>query len=481
MIASRPLSPILSIAAAALLALVPGCDSGGGAGSSGAASPPAPSATVAPATTTAEAAAPPETSPRAETAPTALSDVAAGPPAAAPNPADREARIRAAHALLDEMARAYREAPFFEDRIVVEGTMGGSAVPTNEFTLRLGSGTDFYLTSGAMTITAVGGKLYVESRDSSDRFLAFDLQGDALATLRAQFSSYSGIMAQAALRYGKSYEEIIYTISFGCRDQTRIDNYRRFTDADGRELEQILLISTTGSVIVNVDPQTKFIVSADVEYQEPFAPVPNWVIKRHHVFHPKAGPELSAPIAFDVTGRQQVQCAPLMLGKQDPGCPVVLSFGLGEEAPDFTLHDLRGRRVRLADLRGVPVVISFWQSLDPMSVRLLPKLQEIQDRLQAGDRAVAVYALNAVALPVAGDPDRQWQDALDHMEDEEFTFPSLIDPKREVMRSWGVMGVPTTVVLDANGILVATVGGIDEATWSDRVWRAIQAVTGSAE
>jgi peroxiredoxin len=327
----------------------------------------------------------------------------------------------------------------------------------------------------------VGGKLYVENRDSTDRYLAFDLAGDALATLRAQFRSYSGIMAQAALRYGKSYEEIIYTISFGCRDQTRIDNYRRFTDADGRELEQILLISATGSVIVNVDPRTKYIVSADVEYQEPFAAIQPWVIKRHHVFHPKAGPELSAPIAFDAAGRRQVPCAPLLLGKQDSTCPVTLSFGLGEEAPDFTLHDLRGRRVRLADLRGVPVVISFWQSLDPMSVRLLPKLQEIQDRLQAGDATVAVYALNAVALPSAGNPDAQWQDAFDHMEDEAFTFPSLIDPQREVMRSWGVMGVPTTVVLDANGILVATVGGIDEATWAESVWRAIEAVSKSAE
>jgi peroxiredoxin len=477
MIASRSLSPILSIAgaaAAALVALAAGCDSGSTAtGTGGAAPAPARSSTAAPAEADGTPA-PTETT-------AATTDVAVGPPATAPSPADREARIRAAHQLLDEMARAYRAAPVFEDRIVVEGTMGGSAVPTNEFTLRLGTGTDFYLTSGAMTITAVGGKLYVENRESTDRYLAFDLQGDALATLRAQFSSYSGIMAQAALRYGKSYEEVVYTISFGCRDQTRIDNYRRFTDADGRELEQILLISTTGSVVVNVDPQTKFIVSADVEYQEPFAPIPNWVIKRHHVFHPKAGAELSVPITFDATGRQQVHCAPLLLGKQDSACPVVLSFGLGEEAPDFTLHDLRGRRVRLADLRGVPVVLSFWQSLDPLSMRLLPKLQEIQDRLQAGDATVAVYALNAVALPIAGNPDQQWQDALDHMEDEEFTFPSLIDPKREVMRSWGVMGVPTTVVLDANGILVATVGGIDEATWSDRVWRAIQAVSGSAK
>ena len=31
-----------------------------------------------------------------------------------------------------------------------------------------------------------------------------------------------------------------------------------------------------------------------------------------------------------------------------------------EAAPDFALSDLQGREVRLADLRGSPVVLAFW-------------------------------------------------------------------------------------------------------------------------
>ena len=38
---------------------------------------------------------------------------------------------------------------------------------------------------------------------------------------------------------------------------------------------------------------------------------------------------------------------------------------LGHLAPDFTLEDLNGQKVRLSDLRGKPVLLNFWATWCP--------------------------------------------------------------------------------------------------------------------
>ena len=53
---------------------------------------------------------------------------------------------------------------------------------------------------------------------------------------------------------------------------------------------------------------------------------------------------------------------------------------LNRVAPDFSIPDLSGRVVRLADYRGKHVFIDFWSTGSPASLEGIPKLKKIQQR-----------------------------------------------------------------------------------------------------
>ena len=62
---------------------------------------------------------------------------------------------------------------------------------------------------------------------------------------------------------------------------------------------------------------------------------------------------------------------------------------IGNVAPDFALADLDGNPVRLADLRGQPVILNFWSSYCGPCVEEFPLLREAAER-HADDGLIVV-------------------------------------------------------------------------------------------
>lgn len=119
----------------------------------------------------------------------------------------------------------------------------------------------------------------------------------------------------------------------------------------------------------------------------------------------------------------------------------------GEEekglAPPIELRRLGGEgTVSLASFRGRPVVVNFFASWCVPCRKELPAIQAVASKL---DGRVAFLGV---------DHQDNERAALDLLADTGVRFPSGYDPEGKVATSFGLLGMPTTLFIDAEGRLL---------------------------
>ena len=128
---------------------------------------------------------------------------------------------------------------------------------------------------------------------------------------------------------------------------------------------------------------------------------------------------------------------------------------VGQPAPEFALTAISGESVRLADLRGHPVVLNFWASWCPPCLTELPALVSAWNAHRPA--GLQVLAIN-------GDDERPAviRDFTARMA---LPFPVLLDARARVNDRYRITGLPTTVFIDSAGIVRAlNPGPIDSQT-----------------
>lgn len=116
-------------------------------------------------------------------------------------------------------------------------------------------------------------------------------------------------------------------------------------------------------------------------------------------------------------------------------------------APQLPDQTLSGPRVDLASLRGKPALINFWASWCAPCKEEAPELKRFDEGLAGRAALVGV----------------DWGDSASNARDfiakAGWTYPVLRDPSQQVGEAYGLNGLPTTFVLDADGDIVRTLQG----------------------
>ena len=121
----------------------------------------------------------------------------------------------------------------------------------------------------------------------------------------------------------------------------------------------------------------------------------------------------------------------------------------GSYALDFTLKNLDGEEVSLSDYEGKVVVINFWATWCP------PCRAEIPD-LEAAHQTFAEEGLVILGVNVE-DPARAVEPFLAEMG---MTYPVVLDETGKVMKDYRTPGLPTSVILDREGVIRARHVGV---------------------
>jgi thiol-disulfide isomerase/thioredoxin len=120
-------------------------------------------------------------------------------------------------------------------------------------------------------------------------------------------------------------------------------------------------------------------------------------------------------------------------------------------APDFTLEDMDGETYTLSKLRGKVVMVNFWATWCPPCREEIPSMEAVYQSLR--DKGFIVLAINQWESP---DHVFSYMGQLDVYP----TFPILFDRDSSVSDSYGVKGLPTTLLIDKQGrVVYRAVGG----------------------
>jgi peroxiredoxin len=115
---------------------------------------------------------------------------------------------------------------------------------------------------------------------------------------------------------------------------------------------------------------------------------------------------------------------------------------VGSSAPGFSLRNLEGETVSLDDYVGLPVVLNFWATWCGPCRNEVDLIQQIYQQSQDG--GFAVLAVNDMESQA---------EVAEFMQEYNLSFTVLLDPDAGVFARYNIRYLPTTLFIDASGVI----------------------------
>jgi peroxiredoxin len=163
--------------------------------------------------------------------------------------------------------------------------------------------------------------------------------------------------------------------------------------------------------------------------------------------------------------QDEVQLTPASSSASDPGEDPQAKLLLGKAAPSFTLVDLNGKKVSLADYKGHPVVLNFWATYCGPCKLEMPWFQDLQNKYK--DKGLVVLGLDQ-------DDGMAVKEVAEASKRVGVTYPILM-PDDAVSKSYQLSDyIPETFYVDKSGKIVdQTIGAHSKDELEADVQKAI--------
>ena len=130
-----------------------------------------------------------------------------------------------------------------------------------------------------------------------------------------------------------------------------------------------------------------------------------------------------------------------------------------EMAIDFTLKDQYGNEHTLSGYRGKTIFLNFWGTWCPPCRGEMPYIQEIYNEYGENSNNIIILGVAAPNLGREGSE----EEIVSFLEENNYTFPVVMDFGGELVYKYGIGGFPTTFIINEDGEVVnKIVGAMDK-------------------
>ncbi len=116
---------------------------------------------------------------------------------------------------------------------------------------------------------------------------------------------------------------------------------------------------------------------------------------------------------------------------------------LSQRAPDFALPDLNGRTFRLENLKGKVIVLNFFATWCAPCRKEIPDLIRLHKKYKDKGLEIVGIGLDMEGPAVLGPFKKQFS----------ISYPVVMGTREMVLDYGGIQGIPTTFLIDRNGII----------------------------
>ncbi|MFZ2170936.1 MAG: TlpA disulfide reductase family protein [Methylococcaceae bacterium] len=114
------------------------------------------------------------------------------------------------------------------------------------------------------------------------------------------------------------------------------------------------------------------------------------------------------------------------------------------QAPDVTFTTITGKKIALKDLRGKPVIVTFWATDCPACIKEIPHLIDLYTQYHK-------QGLEIIAVAMFYDPPNH---VVSLTQDRQLPYPVALDLKSEHAQAFGdVQLIPNTFLISPGGLL----------------------------
>lgn len=135
--------------------------------------------------------------------------------------------------------------------------------------------------------------------------------------------------------------------------------------------------------------------------------------------------------------------------------------GNKESAKEFILKDQYGNEHSLSEYKGKTIFLNFWATWCPPCRGEMPDIEELYNEYGKNNNEIIILGVASPNLGREGSED----DVIKFLEENNYTFPVVMDFGGELVYKYDISGFPTTFIINDEGEIVKRfVGAMDKKT-----------------